>query len=275
MKIDILGVHIDNISFYEAQHTITQMVERGGRHYVVTANPEMVVEAQKNRPFQQAINNADLVTPDGTGLRAIAQYLYDTSLNKSNIIIKSYKLIYYLLSILNSQNKFTVIPHVVSGADLFWSLCHWAADANISVILIGGTADELNGTAVVIGQRYPGLQIITDIGAVDIENETSQEFERLKAKISPYTHALLFVAFGHPKQELWIVKHRKELPEGVAMGVGGTFAYVSGRKKRAPSMFRYLGLEWLWRLLIEPKRLTRIFTAVIIFPYTALFYPRK
>jgi N-acetylglucosaminyldiphosphoundecaprenol N-acetyl-beta-D-mannosaminyltransferase len=82
---------------------------------------------------------------------------------------------------------------------------------------------------------------------------------------------LLFVAFGHGRQEGWIAQNLPRLPSvAVAMGVGGTFDFIAGRAKRAPIIFRQIGLEWLWRLFREPRRWRRIIDAVIVFPYLVI-----
>ena len=93
----------------------------------------------------------------------------------------------------------------------------------------------------------------------------------MEKEINNFKPDLLFVAFGAPKQELWISKWQKKLNVRGMMAVGGSLDYYSGVVKEVPSSIKNLGLEWLWRLINEPKRLVRIFNAVVIFPLTLLF----
>jgi N-acetylglucosaminyldiphosphoundecaprenol N-acetyl-beta-D-mannosaminyltransferase len=82
---------------------------------------------------------------------------------------------------------------------------------------------------------------------------------------------MLFVAFGAPNQELWIARNLAKMPSvKVAMGVGGAFDFIAGKQKRAPQIFRSLGLEWLYRLMREPRRIVRIINAVVVFPFLVI-----
>lgn len=266
MRITVAGVPIDCVTFVEAVDRIVALASFDKVSYVITANPEMVVESKHNQAFLDALCKADLVVPDGIGLLAMAQYLEDTQKHKS-LLLKIALVPWYLLSIIINRQLFKVLPQNVPGVDLVLALAGYAAQHGLPIALIGGADNERAGTERYLARQFPDLQVVTDPGAADVSRETSEEFAQLQKKLSSFSLGFIFVAFGHPKQELWIAKHRDELPSGVAVGVGGTFSYLSGLKRRAHPVIRKLGLEWLWRLTTEPSRLKRIVNAVVVFPY--------
>ncbi len=133
----------------------------------------------------------------------------------------------------------------VSGVDLVDSLCRVIAKKPITVGFLGGKGNVAKRTAERLTENYPGLNV-----AFSLEEWPSFEAKNLKADI-------LFVAFGSPKQEKWIFEHLDNLDVKVAMGVGGTFDFISGNVRRAPEWMRRVGLEWLFRLIIQPWRLKR------------------
>ena len=90
-------------------------------------------------------------------------------------------------------------------------------------------------------------------------------------RIRAFRPDILAVGFGHGKQEKWIADHLTTLPVHIAMGVGGSFAFLSGRIPRAPKWMRLIGLEWVWRLVREPSRIGRIFRATVVFPVLAVW----
>jgi N-acetylglucosaminyldiphosphoundecaprenol N-acetyl-beta-D-mannosaminyltransferase len=95
--------------------------------------------------------------------------------------------------------------------------------------------------------------------------------EHILEKIRAASPRMLFVAFGAPNQELWIARNLAKMPSvKVAMGVGGAFDFIAGKQKRAPQIFRSLGLEWLYRLMREPRRIVRIINAVVVFPFLVI-----
>jgi N-acetylglucosaminyldiphosphoundecaprenol N-acetyl-beta-D-mannosaminyltransferase len=107
---------------------------------------------------------------------------------------------------------------------------------------------------------------------VKADGSDDQDGAAARRHLAAYAPELLLVAFGHPKQEMWIARHLPDLPSvKVAVGIGGTLDYWSGAKKRAPQFLRSLGLEWFWRLMQEPKRWRRIFDAVVVFPSLVLW----
>ncbi len=132
----------------------------------------------------------------------------------------------------------------ISGVDLMENLCKEVSKRPITVGFLGAGANVAELTAECLREKYPGLKVNF--------TETEWSFE----KKYPETD-ILFVAFGSPKQEIWIAENLSRLPVKVAIGVGGAFDFVSGKVRRAPVFMRKLGLEWLFRLIIQPWRIKR------------------
>jgi N-acetylglucosaminyldiphosphoundecaprenol N-acetyl-beta-D-mannosaminyltransferase len=151
------------------------------------------------------------------------------------------------------------IQQRVRGSDLMEKICCLANQKKWRVLLLGGRHKVAEKTAIFLEKRYPGLLI-------EILSE-----ENPKAKGIPSGPSVLFVAFGAPNQEKWIARHLSLLPEvKLAVGIGGSFDFFSGRIRRAPLFFQRIGIEWLWRLALEPWRYKRIIKAVVVFPWLIL-----
>ena len=132
----------------------------------------------------------------------------------------------------------------ITGADLTESLCNHVSKQPITVSFLGGGPNIAELTAECLQKKYPGLKV----------SWFSQEYDKsLKDKETD----ILFVAFGSPKQEIWIADNLNDLNAKVVMGVGGAFDFITGKVSRAPKFLRNLGLEWLFRLIMQPWRIKR------------------
>jgi N-acetylglucosaminyldiphosphoundecaprenol N-acetyl-beta-D-mannosaminyltransferase len=258
--INSLGVNISIESKKEILKKISSFLsspsprgrgEQGGEgHYIVTPNPEFLLAAQQDEEFFYILNKADIAVPDGVGLSLAA-------LTMGKVLKR------------------------ISGIDLIYDICQIAAEKGKSIFLLGGGEGVAARAAKQLQKLYPNLKIVgAETGLKPDEWEikgglwTKGEVrsKKLEVRINESNSDILFVAFGHVKQEKWIWHSLKNLPSvKIAMGVGGSFDFIAGNIKRAPKVLRMLGLEWLWRLLQEPrKRLPRIFNAVIKFPWEFL-----
>lgn len=218
--VDIFGVRVDKVTKSQAVELVEKWVEGNSKHYIVTPNPEFIIAAQEDQEFKKVLNNADLSIPDGVGLKLAADLL-------------------------------STIP----GVDLMEKLCEVSAKKGFTVGFLGGKGKVAKEAAERLSKKYPGLKVLfaEDGGEVNLEGKPLKELEFLKElKID-----LLFVAFGQVKQEKWIAQNLPQIPVKVAMGVGGSFDYLSGKVKRAPKFIRNLGLEWLFRLITQPWRIKR------------------
>ncbi len=225
-RANILGVAINPVDLSDALACIVGWLDAGGdlRH-VVTVNPEFVVEARRNAEFAAALRSADLATADGVGILLAGRLLGEP-----------------------------VGPRV-TGVELTEGLAG-LRHPGARLFLLGAAPGVADEAAARLRERFPGVEIAgTHAGSPD--DAALPEIERRLDEARP---TVLLVAFGHPRQDLWIARHRERLAARgilVAAGVGGTFDYLSGRVPRAPSWIRRVGLEWLYRLVRQPWRWRR------------------
>lgn len=258
VKKEILGIGISALKTDNALEYVMGLCREKDKHFfIVTPNPELVVAARENSSFKKVLNQAHLSLCDGIGLFKAASFLGKP------------------------------LPERIQGVDFMQKLCEKVAEKPVTVGFLGGRGSVAEEVAKCLKQQYPSLKILfAEAGNPDedtvkmIQNRLSQASSLLfeeSGKTDPQNRtkttqntpktisedvnlrhiSLLFVAFGSPKQELWIAQYLSQLPVTVAMGVGGAFDIVSGRVPRAPKLVRQLGLEWLYRLAREPWRIRR------------------
>jgi N-acetylglucosaminyldiphosphoundecaprenol N-acetyl-beta-D-mannosaminyltransferase len=237
----LLGVRIDDMNKQQAMQQVADFLSLPGQHKIFTPNPEMIVKAQQDQYFKKILNEGDLNLCDGMGVRI-----------------------------------FTGIRRV-PGVEFMMELCQLAAEQGRQVYLLGSGSDEVVYKVVLkLVKKFPSLKMPGyDKGPGVIGSMESEFFasdpEDIIAKINAIKPEILFVAFGMGKQEKWICENLAKMPSvKIAMGVGGSFDFISGKVKRAPSFLRHLGLEWVYRLWQEPRRFGRIFNATIKFFYLYL-----
>lgn len=223
-NITLLGLRIDKVNMDGALEAIEGFIESGAPHIVVTADASAIVIAQKDEELKRIINEADLVTPDSTGIMLAAKWHNDP------------------------------LPEKVSGVDLAVEIAEIAAGKGYSMFLLGAAPGVADDAAENLKQRFPGLKI------AGVHDGFFTDDEPIVRQVSESGADILLVAMGIPKQEKWIVKHLDQLGVRVAMGVGGTFDVLSGRVNRAPEWMRRHGLEWLHRLASNPKKISKVAT---------------
>src|SRR5438105_11639172 len=225
-QIEILGAFVDRVTLDEAVQRTYEFLTSGLSHQIVTVNVDFVRLAQENREFMEIINRSDLAIADGMPLVWASGWVGDR------------------------------LPERVTGVELVERCCAVAAEEGYRVFLLGGEDGVAQAAAQVLTGRHPGLQIA---GAYSppIGPFSDEEERKMVNMIKQARPHLLFVAFGAPKQDTWIAKHRDELAVPVAIGVGGVFNFLTGRLKRAPMWMQQHGLEWLYRVVQEPRRLWR------------------
>lgn len=219
----VLGVPVDVVTEPEVLAVARATVERAERVQIVTVNAEFVVIAQQNEPFLRTLQDAGIATPDGAGVV--------WALRRRGVHLRR-----------------------LGGSDLIWSLSEQAAGCGRSVFFLGAAEGVAEEVAARLSLRYPGLRVA---GALAGSPRPADE-ERIVACIRDSGASILFVAFGAPDQELWIARNLPRLNVSVAIGVGGSFDYVAGKARRAPLWMRERGLDWLWRLLMQPWRWKRM-----------------
>ena len=236
MRIELLGVPIDAVTRDEALSRVSVFLD-GGSHMITTPNPEMLVMATRDERVRDALRAADLAIADGIGLLMMAH-------------LKGKK-----------------IPQRITGVDFMQDIIGLAAAKGKRVFFLGAGDGVARQAADVMKRKHPELIIAGAESGGSLPHIDAGVMARIRESLPD----VLFVAFGHGKQEKWIVDALPNLPAvRVAMGVGGSFDFIAGRVKRAPKVIRMVGLEWLWRLIREPWRLRRIWTAVVVFPWLVL-----
>ena len=231
----ILGVPVDNVNMADALRYAKDVIQSNSRSAIIAVNPEKVMAAVKDPMLGACLHEAGLVLPDGVGV------------------------------VLAARMRGSSMKGRVPGSELMPLLCEMAASSGYGVYLYGA-AEEVNAlAAAALKKKYPALQIVGrqhGFLSSDVRNTLVESINSSGAKI-------LFVALGSPRQELWIRAHLGMLNVNVVQGVGGTFDVIAGRVKRAPRAFIKLNLEWLYRLLADPRRVARqkvlpIFTVKVI-----------
>lgn len=227
-----LGVKVDDVSFDDVIQRIDQAVSNKRPLNIVTINPELVMIAQKDEAFKAAVEYADIVTPDGVGL------LITGKLTKRPL------------------------KQRVTGSDLCVRLAKETGNRNWRIYLLGSKPGVAQKAAKQLEKDYPGVQIV---GANSADPDDASAPAILKDVEQTNPHIVL-VAYGSPKQELWIQKYKSDLGSRVLIGVGGSLDFIAGNVKRAPHWVQRIGLEWLWRLILQPWRLKR----VLVLPHFAV-----
>ena len=221
MKINILGVAFDALTLGEAEERADALLCSGAGGYIVTANPEIVLRCREDAAYAAAVNGAKLVLADGVGDLCAARILG------------------------------TPLPGRVAGADLVPRLLARLAERGGSVFLYGARPGVAERAGESLQSACPGLRIAgTENGYISDETALLEALEREKPD-------LLLLGLGAPRQELWMARNRQKT-NAVMIGVGGLLDVFAGDIPRAPEAWQRLGLEWLYRLLREPRRFKRV-----------------
>lgn len=225
-KISILGVKIDNITLTECGDRTKELIDVSNKSckIIVAPNTEFVMCAQKDKEFFEILKQAELATPDSIGIIIGAK--------------------------LQNKNFKERIP----GQAYFREVVRRAETEGWSIYILGGTEEVIRKAVANVKKDFPKANIIgyhEGYFIKDSEEDVIKQINELQPNI-------LFVAMGAPKQEKWIYKNKEKLKVDVAAGQGGTLDYEAGRIKRAPKFIQKIGMEWFWRLILEPSRIVRM-----------------
>lgn len=224
-QLDILGITVNRVDEAQSLARIATFLKTSGCKHIITLNPEYVMNANKDEGLRRIINSAELTVPDGMGVVWASRILGEPLLGR------------------------------VTGTDLLPHICRFCAEKGHSIYFLGGQPGIAGQAASKMGSLFPKLKVAgfsSNDPDPHLDDHTVAEINDSKAD-------LLAVAYGCPKQDFWIDRNRGRLTTvRVAIGVGGAFDFISSELPRAPGWMRQLGLEWLFRLWMEPSRIWRM-----------------
>ena len=222
-RVNVTGIEVDNLSEEEAVAAVAQLVEAGGPHYLCVVNAAKAVAAGRDTRLRDVLGKAALVTADGMSVVWAARWLGRPLKGR------------------------------VTGIDLFERLVAEAAARGWSVFFFGAREESVRGVTERFGREHQSLRVAGWRNGYFDAAESPAVADQIRRSNAD----LLFVAMGSPAQEYWIAENLERTGVRFAMGVGGSFDHLSGRKPRAPLWMQRRGLEWLFRFLSEPRRLWR------------------
>ncbi len=227
----VLGIPVQAVDYALTLQHIRQWLEPdagpsppSGLFHICTVNPEFILETRRNPAFRTVLRHAELNVPDGAGI----------------------------LWALRLQG--IRLPARVTGTDLIPYIARLAARQGWRLFLLGAAPGVAEQAARQLCTAHPALQICGTYSG----SPADQDWPAIQTQLHRSRPHILLVAFGHPRQDLWIAQHRADLAGMVAMGVGGAFDFLAGHIRRAPPWMQQHGLEWLFRLCLQPRRWRRM-----------------
>lgn len=221
MKETVLGVNVNTENYDGLMTQVFDRIEKKEKALIVAINPEKIIKAKQDPSLKKLLNDAEFQIPDGIGV------------------------------ILASKIQKGQIRERVTGVDMMMRLCEEAAKRSKPIFLYGGKPGVADKAKEKLESLFPSIKI------VGTQDGYEKDPQKVNDKINVAKPDILFVAMGSPKQENWINDNRDQLHPTIYQGVGGSFDVLAGTVKRAPEAFQKAGLEWLYRLLKEPKRIKR------------------
>lgn len=232
-SVFILGCRVDSVSWQDIDTSCVSALKESKPFHIVTLNGEQILLAQNNQAYQTALLSADLVIPDSTNVIWVSRWLGRG------------------------------LQQATPGSDLTVRLAKLAAENDRSLFLLGANEGVAAAAATELQRLYPKLKIAGTSSADPDDSTVIADIARSKADI-------VLIAYGAPTHDLWIHKNKGATGAKILVGIGGTFDMLAGRLPRAPQWMRTLHLEWLWRLILQPTRIGRIWNAVVVFPVRAI-----
>jgi len=218
------------VTMHDTVALISLLIQKGNApHHIVTGNLDHLYRLERDEEFRDVYRSASLVLPDGMP-------------------------VVWLSRLFKSAGE-SGLPERVAGSDLLFELAKLSSLTGIRLFLLGGESGAADRTRAVLEQRFPGCQICGTYCPPKETFDTFEEQEHIRKIVRAANPDVLLVALGAPKQEKWIFRNKYVLGVPVSMGVGGSFEMASGTVARAPKWLQHLGMEWIFRMLQDPKRL--------------------
>lgn len=226
-RMKFMNTEIDNLTMQEALQAIDELIKKNDSAYVVTPNVDHIVQLETNKELQKVYSNASLILTDGKPLLWIAKW-YGTPIKEK-----------------------------ISGSDLFPLLCKMAAEKGYTMFFLGAAEGVAAKAAENLMKRYKGLQVVGTYSPPFGFEKNSEEMNKIKEMIKRVHPHILIVGLGCPKQEKFMYYHCKELGVPISFGLGASLDFEAGNIKRAPKWMADHGLEWLFRITQDPKRMAK------------------
>ncbi len=221
---NILDVAVSSITYPQVLHRITQWIEKKQCHYICVAAVHLIMECQKDHALRNGVNQASIVTPDGVPLVWLSKLYGNHAVER------------------------------VYGPTLMTKICELAEKNEHRIFLLGGSKGQSGQAVKNLHRQFPQLDIT---GNIDTPHRppTPAQTKTIIHTINAGKADIVFVGLGCPLQERWIIENRPYLNAAVLIGVGAAFDFISGKVPQAPQWMQQHGLEWLFRLIQEPRRL--------------------
>jgi len=223
--VTILGTRVDNFSMSEILGQIEKWVGCSTPVHIITANVDHLMVRRNDPEIAAIYDRAVLVVADGVPLLWASRFLG------------------------------APLQERINGTDLMGNICALAADKKFSVFLLGARDGVAAQAAANLQKQFPGLRVSGTYAPYHGFENDDRENEKIRGLLREMKPDILFVSLGIPKGIQWIDRHQNDCQVAVAIEVGASFMFLSGRLKRAPRWMQKYGLEWLWRLILEPRRL--------------------
>lgn len=226
-RIKFMNTEIDNLSMDETLVAIDKIINEDKAAYVVTPNVDHIVQLETDKELQDVYKNASLILTDGKPLIWISKW-YGTPIKEK-----------------------------ISGSDLFPLICKMSAEKEYKMFFLGAAEGVAAEAAKNLKKRYKGLNVVGTYSPPYGFEHNQDELNKIYKMINEVKPHILIVGLGCPKQEKFMYHHCKELNVPISFGLGASFDFEAGKIKRAPKWMADHGLEWLFRITQDPKRLAK------------------
>lgn len=252
-KYKIIDVSIDVLTRAQFIEKIDTRIAESKKTIIFTPYSEFIYKAHIDETFRNILNSADINIADGVFVQ-IASLYYETVKKSSNSVINYIKILSLIIRmILRKIDRTIIFPELLSGSNEIKTLCKLAEEKNYSIYMIGGEQNVVYNAAQSLLKEFPGLKVVGKQVGKAFSSDDKKLLQDIKAKKPD----MLFVCYGGQKQERWINYFKDQLNAKVIIGLGGTFDYVSGKRKLQSKWWSDRGLNWLHRLISEPVRWRR------------------
>jgi len=241
-KVNILGLDIANANYEDIMNTVSSKIASREKFSFHNVNSSIILAYTKNNEFKKSLDSFSCLFSDGIGMYAASRFLYGKKGLKER----------------------------VNGTDLYYRILDFANVNNLKCFFFGGSSESVNLLPGIIRDKYPGIEISGILPReIDLKTEIPE-------KIKESNPDILFVGLGTPFQENWIKKYSDFVNVPVQIAVGSGLEFISGAKKRAPSVFLKSGFEWLYRIYLEPRRLWKRYVfGIPIFIFKIIIFKFK